>query len=851
MELAEPAGRVNTALPERPTIDGLEPTWARRWDELGVHRFDRTSPREAVFAIDTPPPTVSGSLHVGHVFSYTHTDVVARYQRMRGRAVFYPMGWDDNGLPTERRVQNHFGVRCDPALPYDPDFKPPAQPGDRQVPISRRNFIELCERLTEEDEVAFEELWRRLGLSVDWSMTYRTIGTRARVAAQRAFLRNLMRGEAYLSEAPTLWDVTFRTAVAQAELEDRERPAAFHRLLFARADGADLEIATTRPELLPACVALVAHPDDERYRDLIGSRARTPVFDVEVPVLTHRAADPEKGTGIAMICTFGDTTDVLWWRELQLPTRTVVGRDGRIVPEPPACLDGEPARAAYAQLAGATVHTARERVVALLREQGRLVGEPQRITHAVKFYEKGDKPLEIVTTRQWYLRNGGRDADLRADLLDRGRELVWHPAHMRARYENWVEGLNGDWLVSRQRFFGVPFPVWYPLDDRGEPAYDRPIVADEAALPVDPSTDVPPGFTEAQRGVPGGFTGDPDVMDTWATSSLSPQIAGGWCTDDDLFQRVFPMDLRPQGHDIIRTWLFATVVRAHTEHGVLPWRHAALSGWILDPDRKKMSKSKGNVVTPMGLLEQFGSDAVRYWAAGARPGTDTAFDTGQMRIGRRLAIKVLNASRFALSAGAAPGEVTAPLDRALLAELAGTVEAATTAMDDFDHARALEVTERFFWHFCDDYLELVKSRAYGEHGADAAASARAGLATALSVLLRLFAPVLPFVTEEVWSWWQEGSVHLAPWPDAAEIRAYAGDPGVLTAATDVLTAVRRAKSEAKVSMRADVRGTVVAAPRDVLDRLRLAEADVRAAGRIQELSLEEHARPSTEVEVDI
>ncbi len=838
-------------LPERPTIDGLEPKWARRWDERAVYAFDRTRPRDEVFSIDTPPPTVSGSLHVGHVFSYTHTDAVARYQRMRGRAVFYPMGWDDNGLATERRVQNHFGVRCEPALPYDPDFVPPERPGERQVPVSRRNFIALCERLTADDEVAFEQLWRRLGLSVDWSMTYRTIDSHARATAQRAFLRNLARGEAYLSEAPTLWDVTFRTAVAQAELEDRERPAAFHRLLFERADGAGLEIATTRPELLPACVAVVAHPDDERYRALFGTQVRTPVFGVEVPVLAHRGADPDKGSGIAMVCTFGDTMDVRWWRELQLPTRSVVGRDGRFVPDPPAGLDGSQGRSAYAGLAGATPHTARERVVAMLREQERLVGEPERITHPVKFYEKGDKPLEIVTSRQWYLRNGGRDGDLRAALLERGRELSWHPEYMRARYENWVEGLNGDWLISRQRFFGVPFPVWYPLDEHGEPAYDRPILADEAALPVDPSSEVPPGRSEAERDRPGGFTADPDVMDTWATSSLSPQITGAWCRDDDLFRRVFPMDLRPQAHDIIRTWLFSTVARSHLEHGLLPGRHTALSGWILDPDRKKMSKSKGNVVTPMALLEQFGSDAVRYWAASARPGTDTAFDPGQMKIGRRLAIKVLNASRFALSTGAAPGEVSAPLDRALLAELAATVEAATAALDAYDHARALEVTEGFFGNFCDYYVELVKARASGEHGADAAASARAGLATALSALLRLFAPFLPFVTEEVWSWWQEGSVHVAPWPEAADLRRRAGDPEVLTAATEVLSAVRRAKSEAKLSMRADIRRTVVTAPRATLDRLALAETDLRAAGRIGELTLEERADWPTEVEVGL
>ncbi|MEV0457019.1 valine--tRNA ligase [Catellatospora methionotrophica] len=828
------------SLPDKPTIDGLPDKWAQRWESERVYRFDRAAPRERVFAIDTPPPTASGSLHVGHVFSYSQTDMIARYQRMRGRAVFYPMGWDDNGLPTERRVQQFYGVRCDPSLPYDPRYTPPDKPGRQQVPVSRRNFIELCERLTAQDEVAFEHVWRVVGLSVDWSLLYTTIGTRARAVSQRAFLRALARGDAYPAQAPTLWDTTFRTAVAQAELEDRDRPGAYHRLVF-HPDGAGAEpitvatptrpvvVATTRPELLPACVALVAHPDDARYRPLFGSTVRTPLFGARVPVLAHRLADPAKGTGIAMVCTFGDTTDVIWWRELDLPIRPVLGFDGRFAPDAPEGLS-EDGRAAYAGLAGATVHTGRERITALLRDSGELLGEPEPITHPVKFYERGDKPLEIVSTRQWYLRNGGRDEALRARLRERGQELTWQPAHMRTRYEHWVDGLAGDWLISRQRFFGVPIPVWYPLDADGLPDHDQPITPGEHALPVDPSSDTPPGYADDQRNRPGGFTADPDVMDTWATSSLTPQIAGGWGFDDDLFARVFPMDLRPQSHEIIRTWLFATVLRGHTEHDTLPWRTATIAGWILDPDRKKMSKSVGNVVTPLDVLAEHGSDAVRYWAAAARPGADTAYDTGQMRVGRRLAMKILNATRFVLGLGE-PGPAAAvaePLDRALLGALRPVIAEATAALDAYDQSRALEAAERFFWLFCDDYLELVKQRAYGQHGPEGADSARLALRTALSVLLRLLAPVLPFVTEEAWSWWQPGSIHAAAWPTPSDLDGTAGDPAPLAAATAAIEAVRRAKSAAKVSMRTPL--SLLTAPSG--DPFSLIEQDVRDAGVI-------------------
>ena len=858
-----------TALPDKVGVEGLEDKWTKDWNDSQVYKFGGTRDRKAVYSIDTPPPTVSGHLHVGHVFSYTHTDVMARFKRMRGYDVFYPMGWDDNGLPTERRVQNYYGVRVDTSLKYDPDFKPPFEGTEGkkiqakdQVPCSRQNFIELCEKLTAEDEKQFEALWRSLGLSIDWSQTYHTIGEHPRRVAQKAFLRNLARGEAYQKDAPGLWDVTFQTAVAQAELESREYDGFYHKLAFRFEDGTPIYIETTRPELLAACTSLIAHPDDERYKPYFGQYVYSPLFKVKVPILAHPAAEMDKGAGIAMCCTFGDVTDVQWWRDLKLPTRPIIQRNGRIVMTTPDWIEDEGGREIFAETAGKTTFSARKIIVDHLRESGDLEGEPTPTKRMTNFYEKGDKPLEIVTSRQWYLKNGGTDEKLNAELIARGKELNFHPDFMRVRYENWVHGLNGDWLISRQRFFGVPFPLWYPVNEAGEPDYAHPITPSEDILPIDPTTDVPAGYTEEQRDQPGGFTAEKDIMDTWATSSLTPQIVTRWAEpgeeNEAIFKATFPMDLRPQGQDIIRTWLFSSMDRAHLENHCLPWAHTALSGWILDPDHKKMSKSKGNVVVPNEPIHKFGADAVRYWAASARLGTDAAYDVGQMKIGRRLAIKLLNATKFALAIGREdenhhvgsaadvawnPADVTVTLDRSVLAALAAVIREATEALEAYDHAKALETIETFFWEFCDDYIELVKNRAYGTADSTGKVpseaevlSARTTLGLGLDAFARLLAPYLPFATEEVFHWMHdgEGSVHKAAWPVPEPYEAAAAGTGadVLLWAGRALAELRGVKSKAKVSMKTPILSAILAVAEEGVQPLNAALDDVAEAGRV-------------------
>jgi valyl-tRNA synthetase len=844
-------------LPKHFDAAEAERRWNDVWQAQGVYHWDAGKDRAQTFVVDTPPPTVSGSLHVGHVFSYTQTDVSVRYKRMRGFNVFYPMGWDDNGLPTERRVQNFYNVRCDPALPYEAGLKlSAADPKEKAPPrlLSRRNFIELCEELTAVDEQAYRDLWQRLALSVDWRQTYATIDTHCRRIAQLSFLDLHAKGHVYQSSAPTMWDVDFQTAVAQAEVQDRTLPGAYHKIEFGVLDAPERSfvIATTRPELLAACVGVTAHPEDERYKPLFGKTAITPLFHAPVPIFPSELADPSKGTGILMVCTFGDQTDVIWWREHQLALRKIVGRNGRLEPvtygsEAFPSRQPERANAYYAKLAGQTIKQAQRIAVELLREPegsatGRgapLQGEPEAMQHAVKFFEKGDRPLELLPTRQWFARL----LDKTDALLARGAQIEWRPEFMRTRYEDWTRNLNVDWCLSRQRYFGVPIPVWYAIDARGAVDHARPILPAASALPIDAMTDVPPGFRADQRGQPNGFIGEPDIFDTWFTSSMTPQISAHWQLDEERARKLFPADIRPQAHEIIRTWAFYTIAKAHLHSDSVPWKHVLLSGWVLAAgSREKESKTKGSTtMTPSQLIEKYTADALRYWAASARLGVDTAFDDKVFAVGKRLSTKIWNAAKFVLGQKADAHPISEELDLAFVARLAALVERVTAAHEDFNYAQALAETEGFFWSsFTDTYVELAKARAWGGEKVtpQAQGSAVAALRLGLSVLLRLFAPVLPYITEEVWSWvfaaeHDAPSIHRARWPSSADFAGIAAprDAASFELAIAAQNAINRKKTDAAASIGRPVNTLTLRAAPATLSALAPVISDVLAAAR--------------------
>jgi valyl-tRNA synthetase len=831
--------------PQRYDAAEAERRWQDTWARARIYEFDPADPRPA-FAIDTPPPTVSGKIHIGHVYSYVQAEAMARFWRMQGHNVYYPFGFDDNGLPTERFVEQLRGIRA--------------------RDLGRPEFIAACLEVSQEFEDRFETFWKSLGMSVDWRLRYSTIDPAARRISQWSFIDLYRKGLVYRAQAPNPWCVECQTAIAQAEIDDAERATTFYTLAFALADARPktiddsasnlssivhrpsslLKIATTRPELLPACVAIFVHPDDERFRHLAGHEAIVPLFGRHVPILADTTVDPQKGTGAVMCCTFGDTADVAWWRTHSLPLIPLLNRQGRL------STDGGP-------YAGLSLAEAKARIIADLRAGDLLLGE-RAAEQSIRIHERCKTPLEILETQQWFIRV----LDAKQELLEAGRKIAWHPAYMHARYEHWVANLSWDWSISRQRFYGVPFPLWH-CDQCG-----AVILADQAQLPVDPTAQAAPRACECGNT---GLRPEQDVMDTWATSSVSPQIAGQMLDQPEQFARLFPMRLRPQAHDIIRTWAFYTIVKSHYHFGTIPWQEVMISGHGLDPSGHKLSKSAGNAKTgPEALIARYGADAVRYWACGGALGADQPVNEEEMRQGGRLVTKLWNASRFiaghlqasemsdwrSAAGHANPQSLNLlPADRALLSWLQRLLARAADSFRAYDYASAREAAERFFWGtLCDNYLEWVKGRLY-DGMPEQRRAAQYALHQALLAILKLFAPILPHITEEIYQQLFAGgehdaiaSIHTSAWPspDAALL-----DPRAERAGDALLAiggAARRFKSTHKLGLGAELaritialgeHGTAAGAAAELREDLEHSQIDIRSVTRAREVAFDANA----------
>jgi valyl-tRNA synthetase len=763
-------------LPKNYDFALTEKKWQEFWQKSEVYKWLENEPRENTFVVDTPPPTVSGQLHMGHIFSYTQTDFIVRYMRMRGQNIFYPMGFDDNGLPTERLVEKQRKVRAN-SMP-------------------REEFIKICEEVVAIEEEKFRVFFNNIGLSVDWNLEYQTISKRSRAISQMSFIDLVNKSKVYRSDQPMIWDPVDQTALAQAEIEDKERESFMNDIAFHTESLEQIIIATTRPELLPACVAVLYHPDDARYKHLKNMHALSPLFDAKVPILEDDMVQMDKGTGLVMCCTFGDSTDVVWWHKHNLPLKIILDKTGKILP-----IDSQ---SKYAQsLVGLKVSDARVKIIEHLRDAGLLIKQTP-IVQTVKCAERSGAPLEILATKQWFIKT----LEYKDTMLKRSSELNWHPKSMKIRLDNWITSLSWDWCISRQRFFGVPFPVWYSKR-RGEEG--KPIFASTEQLPVDPLKDLPEGYTRDE------VEADIDVMDTWATSAVSPQLSSHGISDTLAFnherhRKLFPFDLRPQAHEIIRVWTFNTILKSHLHQDVLPWKNIMISGWCLASDKNKMSKSKGNIIAPDNLLTTYGADALRYWAGGSKLGADTAYSEDVVKNGKRLINKLWNATKFV---GQhldilRDDDITHTTDKWLISRLHQVITKATESFEQFEYASALAAIEEFFWKdFCDNYLEIVKSRTYNEDGSDKIGqkSAVRTMRISLDAILKLFAPFMPYITEELYqaAFGLGTSIHdKGTWPKASDylFDLTSLEQGICAVA--VLDLVRKSKAERNLSVKAGI-----------------------------------------------
>ncbi len=789
-------------MPEGNGPAGIEGKWQAIWGRERTYNFDFGS-KAPVFSIDTPPPTVSGRMHLGHAFSYSQADFVARYKRMKGFNVFYPFGLDDNGLATERLVEKSRNIMAK-------DF-------------TRGEFIKICLEETRKYEQAMIADFKSLGLSVDWGMLYRTIDSLARRISQKSFLEIYRMGRAYRKEAPSMWCPTCETAIAQAELEDVEQDSVFNDIVFRLDSGEELIIATTRPELLASCVAVFIHPDDKRKGKLLGKSATVPLFGHKVKILQDKRVDPEKGTGIVMCCTFGDQTDMEWYFAHNLELRMSITQNGRM-------------NKLAGKYEGKKIKEARKEIIADLKAAG-LLRDQKPIRHAVKVHERCKAEIEIMNAKQWFIRY----LDLKEEFLAKGRELGWFPEHMRARYENWIKGIQWDWSISRQRFFGVPFPIWYCAK------CEEIIPADEKSLPVDPIEGMPPAGKCPKCGG-NELVPEKDVLDTWMTSSLTPQINSQWGVDEKRHKKIFPMSLRPQAHDIITLWAFNTIVKAYFHEGRLPWKEIMISGHALDPKGRKMSKSLGNAVNPADVITKYSADMLRYWAATGTLGDDLPFQEKDFVSGKKFITKLTNASRFVAMktegvklADFEKGKKNLrELDKWILSRFERAKKEATDSLEGYEYSKALGALRNFFWlEFADYYIEEVKHRVYSENDAGAKA-AKIVLVKICTELLKMLSPFIPHTTEEIFqgsfkAYGTKKSVHLESWPklDGKLVDEKAEKAGELARA--VIAAIRKHKTEKGLAMNAELAEYRIDGIEVDKKAFALVEEDIRAVMNVKQI----------------